>query len=368
MTNQENTLTVRPDTVYKLEPFFDLSADLLCIAGFDGYFKRINPAVSALLGYSQEELFARPIQEFIHPEDRDITHQRRENLKLNIPLLNFENRYVTKSGEIVWLSWTSMPMGSERLVYAIAKNITYKKKLEIERNALLTHLAKDMEDLRSLSYTTSHDLRSPVSNLLMVFNLLDVSRIADEETRQLVEMLRNGTHSLMATLNRQVDILKQKDRLSAEIEELNLNESLQAVLQSVNTLLKNSHANIVADFSAAPCVRFNKAYMESILLNLITNSIKYARPDRFPHISITSEKLDGLTQLIYSDNGLGFDMEKVKHRIFGLHQKFSHHHDSKGIGLYLVYKHVTSLGGTIRVESKPDQGARFTICFNQVAD
>ena len=103
--------------------------------------------------------------------------------------------------------------------------------------------------------------------------------------------------------------------------------------------------------------------MESILLNLITNSIKYAKPGISPVISISSRKLNGKNQLFFSDNGLGFDMDAVKGKIFGLHQKFHNHIDSKGIGLYLVHNHVTSLGGEIIVESKINEGTTFIITF-----
>jgi len=115
---------------FDLEYFFELSPDLLCIAGFDGYFKKINPAVSKTLGYTNEELFARPINDFVYSEDKDITSRKRESIKRDTPLLNFENRYVTKSGDIIWLTWTSMPVKEQKLVFAIAKDITYKKKLE----------------------------------------------------------------------------------------------------------------------------------------------------------------------------------------------------------------------------------------------
>lgn len=115
---------------YNLEYFFELSPDLLCIAGFDGYFKRINPAVSKTLGYTEEELFARPINSFVYPDDQDVTSRKRDMIRHGSPLLHFENRYVTKTGEIVWLTWTSMPIRSEKVVFAIAKNITYKKRLE----------------------------------------------------------------------------------------------------------------------------------------------------------------------------------------------------------------------------------------------
>ena len=118
------------DTLFDLEYFFELSPDLLCIAGYDGYFKKINPAVSKTLGYSNQELFSRPINSFVHPDDQAITSKNRELIKDDQPLIDFENRYITKSGEIVWLSWTSMPIKRDRMVFAIAKIISHKKKLE----------------------------------------------------------------------------------------------------------------------------------------------------------------------------------------------------------------------------------------------
>lgn len=122
--------TLNSDTVFDLEYFFDLSPDLLCIAGYDGYFKKINPAVSKTLGFSNQELFAAPIMTFIHPDDREKTAQKRSALTNGEPLLNFENRYISKSGAIIWLSWTSMPIKRDKVVFAIAKNITYKKQIE----------------------------------------------------------------------------------------------------------------------------------------------------------------------------------------------------------------------------------------------
>src|SRR5690606_31535869 len=110
------------DRSFDLEHFFELSPDLLCIAGYDGYFKKINSAVSKTLGYTKEELFERPISSFIHIEDKDITRKKRDLILENVPLLDYENRYITKSGEIVWLTWTSMPIESEQVVFAIAKN------------------------------------------------------------------------------------------------------------------------------------------------------------------------------------------------------------------------------------------------------
>jgi len=362
MTKRNNSI---PNHNYIFEHFFELSADLLCIAGFDGFFKKINPAVSQLLGYTNEELFSKPINEFVYIEDQDFTSKVRKELYNNKPLLNFENRYVTKSGEIVWLSWTSMPVEDEKLVYAIAKNVTHNKKLEEERNSLLTKITTINSDLKKLSYTSSHDLRSPVNNLLSIFDLLDVSKIEDSETLEFIEMMKSSCETLKQTLNDYVDILILEDKTVAQIEELDLNESLNIVMRSINSLIQNSKATIHVDFSQLEKINFNKSYLESIFLNLITNSIKYAQPGLAPVISIHTKEINGSHQLIFSDNGIGFDMELVKDKIFGLHQKFHNYMDSKGIGLYLVNNHIISLGGKIEVDSEINKGTTFTISFKK---
>lgn len=349
----------------KLEIFFDISPDLFCIAGYDGYFKRINPAVSALLGYSLEELFSSPINDFVHPEDKDITAEARKKLTKSHPLLNFENRYLTKNGETVWLSWTSMYLENEELIFAIAKDITLKKNLELERNLLLQNLTDINQKLKNLSYTVTHDLRAPVNNFISIFKLLDSSKIEDTRTLKLLEVLKLSSDNLNETLSNYVDILYDEDKRNQEIEKINFKESLDSVMKSIPSLIKNAQTSIKFDFEELKEVEFNNAYMASIFLNLITNSIKYAKPEVAPVISIRSSIHKGKKKLIFEDNGLGFDMEKVKDKIFRINQKFHNHKDSKGIGLYLVYNHIKNLGGDIKVESKVNVGTKFIISFSK---
>jgi signal transduction histidine kinase len=199
--------------------------------------------------------------------------------------------------------------------------------------------------------------------MLSVFNLIDVSKINDPETLELVEILKLTSENLKQTLNDSIDQLVENESINTQIEEINLNESLSEVLTSINSLVRDSKAIINIDFSAFENITFNKAYIKSIFLNLLTNSIKYAKPHQVPLITIESRKVNGVNQLVFSDEGLGFDMDKVKDKIFGLYQKFHSNIDSNGIGLYLVYNHITSLGGRIAVESKINEGATFIISF-----
>lgn len=352
----------QPATAIDYERFFDLSQDLLCIAGLDGYFKRVNPAVSALLGYTEDELYGRPIEAFVHPDDREATRASRQSLAY-ATLRNFENRYLTKAGEVVWLAWTSERIEDSGLVFAVAKNVTHRKRLEAERLALLDELRKVNSDLKAFTLTTSHDLRAPLNNLLLVSDLLDLERVEDPETVELIKVLRHSAHVLHANLNKYVDALSGPFDGSPPREVVCVSESLRSVLASIDSLIESSNATLTSDFSRLDHLVFNQAFFDSILLNLITNAIKYARPGVPPVITLRTDRVDGERRLIVADNGLGIDLADARDRLFGMNQTFHQHADSKGVGLYLVHRHVTSLGGRIGVDSVVGQGTTFTISF-----
>lgn len=347
----------------KLTPFFESSLDMLCIANFDGYFVDVNPAFVNLLGYSQEELFSKKINEFVYEEDRDSTQKVRKGIQNSVPLINYHNRYVHKTGRIVWLSWSAVPKAEEKLVYAIAKDITHEITLRNERIKELIKLKNNNEELIRLNYTTSHDLRAPINNLLSLFDLLDYDKIKDEGTSELLSYMKVSAEVVKNSLENYMDLVKNIGQTTDNIKEVYFENILCKITNTVSSLLNRSNTKIKSDFTNCQSVFFNEAYMESIFLNLITNSVKYARPGISPVIQIYSEQQVDHTALFFSDEGLGFDMEKYGDKIFGLNERFNTVEDGKGVGLYLVQNQIKSLGGTITVQSEANKGAKFHIKF-----
>jgi PAS domain S-box-containing protein len=157
----------------ELDRFFTLSPDLLCVAGFDGYFKRLNPAWERVLGYKRGELLAQPYMEFVHPDDRTPTTTAADTLSVGGQVLAFENRYRARDGTYRWLEWAAVPYPIEQTIYAAARDITERK----EARATIARYSRDLEAARNARAEDASRLARLVSEL-EVRNLLNVVRDA----------------------------------------------------------------------------------------------------------------------------------------------------------------------------------------------
>jgi PAS domain S-box-containing protein len=132
------------------ERFFELSIDMLCVLGFDGHFKRLNPAWERTLGFTIAELTSRPFLEFVHPDDRDRTRNQNRDVRGGGRALGFENRYLCKDGSYRWLRWNARPDHTQQLIYSVARDITTAKQAEAEREQLLAELQSALAEIKVL--------------------------------------------------------------------------------------------------------------------------------------------------------------------------------------------------------------------------
>jgi PAS domain S-box-containing protein len=343
--------------------------DIVSITDVKGTIIYANDSFCKISKYTKEELIGqnhRIVKSSVHSIDifTEMYHTIANGKVWKGDLCN-----MAKDGTLYWVSNTIVPYMDAKtnkpLRYvSIRTDITDKKLAELEREKLLEEVTNNNRELKQFSYITSHNLRAPLTNLLSICNLIKSDSIADPLTKRLIEGFKKSTFDLNDTLNDLISILIIKENINLPTAEIYFDETLEKVVSSINKSVENSKTIINADFSAVQSIIFNPTYLESIFLNLITNAIKYSKPEITPIINIaTSKNKDGSTKMVFSDNGIGMNMERVKNKIFGLYQRFHTNADSKGIGLYLIQSQVTALGGKIEFYSEVNIGTTFTLTF-----
>jgi diguanylate cyclase (GGDEF)-like protein/PAS domain S-box-containing protein len=166
--------------------FFNLSHDMICVAGFDGYFKRVNPAFERTLGYSRRELLGRPFVEFVHPDDRGDTHVETGDISDGgNGTVQFQNRYLDKDGDVHWIEWTSVGVPNEERIYAVARDVTERKLLEQElelrsRSDPLTGMLNRRSFDEALAAQLAHARRYKRGGALLIVDLDRFKQINDE--------------------------------------------------------------------------------------------------------------------------------------------------------------------------------------------
>ena len=291
-----------------------------------------------------------------------------EVLKVPGDIRSLELKYLVAENDFRWIESTLYNLLDEPSVKAVVLNyrdITLRKQEEEQRLALIEELIQSNADLKQFGFITTHNLRAPLTNLLAIVDLLNMNKIADEQTIELLNAFKSATFQLNDTLNDLIKVLFIKQNKFAALDQVDFKTVFEKNLHALSSLINSAEIKIERDFSSAPSIFFDANYLESILLNLLSNSIKFASPERKLHIKIKTRKENEFVILEFSDNGIGMDMDKVKDRIFGLYQRFYDRADCKGIGLYLIHSQVTALGGKISVQSKVDEGTTFYITFKQ---
>ena len=225
-------------------------------------------------------------------------------------------------------------------------------------------LARTNQDLDNFVYAASHDLRQPVNNLRGLFEELRHSTVfRDPEEATILRLFDNSLISLNTTITDLAAVV-QEQRQQGELptELVAFAPLLQEVLQTLNVEIMDSEARITADFAALADIKYARGNLSTILLNLVSNSIKYRHPGRRSEIFVRTYHLDGCPALEVTDNGLGLNLAQHGHELFQLFRRFHPAaSEGTGVGLFLVNRIVQYEGGQIDVESEEGQGTTFRV-------
>jgi PAS domain S-box-containing protein len=476
-----------------LRYFFNHATDMMCVAGFDGYFKLVNPAWSRVLGWSTEEMLARPWMEFVHPDDIEATSSVGAKIVNGEILYTFENRYLCKDGSYRWLQWSSNPSKIDPSMFGVARDITEFKDSEkriSENEEQLVHwrnlmkyviehfsgavavhdrdlnyiyvsqrylndyqikhqdvigkhhyeifpdlpqkwrdvhqrvlkgevVRADLDKyqksdgsfewtrwecrpwyeadgsigglivytemtteqqqnlqritgllelkehqnsrLRNFTHIVSHNLRSHTANMQGLFSLLEMEE-PDMARNQYVDLIRQSAVNLRETIDHLSDVLDISLSGSEGKKILDLRKTVADVMQSVAALAASEGVSMINDVHEGTTVAAVPAYLQSTVLNMLTNAIKFKSGERKSYVKVfVQPQQDGFCVLSFEDNGRGIDMERHAERLFGMYKTFHGHHDSKGLGLFITRNQIESMGGRIEVESEVEKGTTFRV-------
>ena len=327
----------------------------------------VNPAFTKITGYKPKEVIGKTANVFLNKELIKSEFKKLSQAIKKKEEINFETRNLTKNKQEYWTNITMIPIinkeNSNSHWISIQRDISVEKEREKEREQLISELTQNNKDLKQFSYITSHNLRAPLSNLTGLLNLIEDIPIEDPELKDIINGFSKSTNQLNETINDLVKVIMIKDSPSIDKEEVEIKDVFESVFNQLTFLISLKKPYIKMEFEKAEKIYINKSYFESILLNLMTNSLKYNNVSKKLKISISSKIVGKNTIVTFKDNGIGIDMDRNKDKIFGLYQRFHDYADSKGLGLYLVKSQVESMGGSITVESEVGVGTSFKITF-----
>ncbi|HLJ75422.1 MAG TPA: ATP-binding protein [Thermoanaerobaculia bacterium] len=340
-----------------LRRFFTISFEMLCIAGYDGYFKMLNPAWQKELGYPLSYLYSKPFMEFVHPDDRERTTAEAQGLAGGRASVSFENRYQHADGSYRWLLWNARAFPEGKIIYAAAADITDRKNFESTLRDRNDELEKVNQELESFSYSVSHDLRSPLRAVDGYARILeeDYAPKLDDEARRVLLVIRSEARRMGQLID---DLLSfsRAGRQSLSTAAVDLGSIAEQIVGEKRRKYPDKQIEFVR--GEAPVALADAGAIRHVMFNLIANAVKYSKPGGQVHIEFGGETHNGENHFWLRDRGIGFD-PKYSEKIFGVFQRLNTSVEGSGVGLAIVQRIVEKHGGRVWAEGEPDKGAAF---------
>ncbi|WP_299228542.1 PAS domain S-box protein [uncultured Psychroserpens sp.] len=337
----------------------------IAIVGLDGSWVKVNESIINLFGYKKDELYSMSFQDITHKDDLDKDIQYvHDLLDGKIESFQDEKRYFHKDGHVIWtlISVSLMRDANNKPLYFISQIIDISEQKESTKQLeLLMNIAKQQnEKLMSFAHIATHDIRTHVGNLNTITNFIEQEHESINEDENF-ELLKDALSHLNETLLHLNKVRKQELSENDGLKALNLNEFITNAIYNVTAIANVYKFKIINNVSPEIEVMAIEAYLDSIILNFLTNAIKYREEERQSYLKIDASVNKDDVLITFKDNGMGFDLEKNRNKLFKLNATFHKKKDSRGVGLFITKNHIESMGGKINVKSKINVGTCFYV-------
>jgi PAS domain S-box-containing protein len=355
------------DTLF--ETIFNHAHNGIAIVGLNGNWVKVNQSLLDMLGYTETEMYGMSFQDITHKDDLAMDMKNlHQLLEGRIKRYQIEKRYFHKKGKVVWvlLSVSLATVSDNNPLYFISQvlNITKRKEISWQMNAISDIVKKQNEKLMDFAHIATHDIRTHIGNLNTIAGFIedDIDAIDFDEN---FKMLKEALTHLDATIEHLNEVRQEEFSPHLNLKPLNLNKFVEHAIYNVSAIARHEHCEIINNIESGLNVMGVEVYMDSIILNFLTNAIKYASKERDSFIELSASQNGTFTILEIKDNGLGIDIETHRNRLFKFKQTFHKHDEARGIGLFITKNHVESIGGKIEVESEVNVGSKFKIYFRK---
>lgn len=345
------------------------TTDTIVISNKEGIAVWVNQAYLDLTGFTMEEIIGqKPGNLSKGPEtDLQTTLLMRKAIKnkesIKITILNY-----TKKKEKYWfeLNITTAFDSQNNFInfIGVGRNVTSRIEKELELQRLLEVTSSQNNKLFNFTHIVSHNIRSHTSNLSMIVDVIENTDNVNDKLSYF-DLFKEGTEKLSESIEYLNEIICIQQKTNIEKTKIFLKNEIEKTKMALSLVIKESKITITDTIPNDLTVTAIPAYLDSILLNLFTNAIKYKSPERNSTLEIGYEIIKDYLVINFKDNGLGLNLEKNGHKIFGMYKTFHDNEDAKGIGLFITKNQLEAMDGRIEVESKVGEGTNFKIYLHE---
>lgn len=349
----------------KLSIVADKASDGIAILDSEFNIEFVNNGFIQMSGYTESETIGRRMGALLKIKNYDYALSLKVIEELGKgTFIEEEIECIKKDGSSYWnlvkLTPIMNALGQMEMCITIHTDITEKKKAEMELRLLAEDLYRQNKELHQFAYIVSHNMRSPVANIVGLANLLELFKDDPETQTQTLKELSKSVNNLDMVIKDLSYILTINNANKELLKEpVNFQDLLQQVLIDLQPQIIVTDADIMIPPKAL-ILRTNRAYIHSIFYNLISNAIKY-RSHQTPYIKIDFYPTEEHMVIYIADNGKGIDLKKHSHDLFKPYKRFDFKVEGKGLGLFLVKSHVEALGGHLNLKSEVNKGSTFYI-------
>ncbi len=358
------------------EMFQQAPVGITILRGPDHIIDLANPGVCEIWGRRQEDIIGRPVLEAL-PEvaNQGVKQLLDDVFYTGIPFvaneLPFEFMRNGKS-DTVYLNFVYQPVrdahGAITGIIAVAIDINEQVAARREIETMNKELMAINADLDNFVYSASHDLKAPISNIegLMhaLLDFLPNETLENPTVQRLTQMIHSSILRFKRALTDLTEVAKIQREAGDDVYMINLSDAVSEVLLDFESVIQNGAAIIELDMEEDLALQYSAKNLRSIVYNLVSNALKYHKPNQPPRLHISTTSGTDYITLSVRDEGLGMNLADES-KIFSMFKRLHDHVEGSGIGLYIVKRIVENAGGKIEVESQPGEGATFRIFFKR---